>query len=253
MTRERIFNKYENLFGAKHKFDEFKKDITALLVGADTEPEKAEKPKYRLLKDLPDAKAGMIFSWDEGGNCYKSEDKHVWVSPHRYHHFTGGTVTQSPDWFEKVEPTVYPEGVLEFKDGDELHECDSDSYYQLWVKDCIDHNYTITRVQNKNGEVFKIGDKVKYQALWKAWCIEKFELTNNVIYAHSEIVNGCKGSYPIDLIHKDILSSGRIYTREEIEVAIKKASKVYENEIYGAMMKGLVTSIINHLKKSLHL
>ena len=62
--------------------------------------------KYKLIKDLPDLKAGAIFEWDESQNSYKCK-KGVWVPPNQYHYFSAGTVKYSPEFWEEVPEKSY--------------------------------------------------------------------------------------------------------------------------------------------------
>lgn len=59
--------------------------------------------KYRLLKDLPGLKAGVILGQARPGGAYSSEDKH-------YPAFSVDQVELNSDWFEEVkEPPTIPE------------------------------------------------------------------------------------------------------------------------------------------------
>jgi len=62
--------------------------------------------RYRLLKDLPDVNEGAIAEWDASANAYKMEKTGAWVSPHRYHWLSKGTVEQSPEWFELINDRI---------------------------------------------------------------------------------------------------------------------------------------------------
>lgn len=62
--------------------------------------------QYRLLRDLPDAKAGTILTFDEN-NCYDYESKRLIKSDDTtVSWYNKEFVENSPDWFELVTPVV---------------------------------------------------------------------------------------------------------------------------------------------------
>jgi hypothetical protein len=74
--------------------------------------------KYKLLKDLPDLKAGAIFTYvyaQNGRHFYIQESANItilnfeYLTPvatidsHQAHMFATDYVTKNPEWFEKVK------------------------------------------------------------------------------------------------------------------------------------------------------
>ena len=72
---------------------------------------------FKLIKDLPDKKAGAIFTWDEEKNCYVCK-RDCFISPYKYICYTAGQVEQQPDWFEEIKD----EPILVTEDGKELYD-----------------------------------------------------------------------------------------------------------------------------------
>jgi len=66
------------------------------------------KSRYKLLRDLPDLKAGAEFYYSEGHGCYVCP-KRIYIGGGISHHFfTEGTM-EDKEWFEEI-----PEAKKEF-------------------------------------------------------------------------------------------------------------------------------------------
>jgi hypothetical protein len=77
------------------------------------------KPKkYKLLKDLPDLKAGAVFEWDENNERYYCK-----VGDDFEYKYQPIYLESNPDWFEEVkeEEIVFDTALCEFN-GNRFHE-----------------------------------------------------------------------------------------------------------------------------------
>lgn len=59
--------------------------------------------KYRLLKDLPDYKAGEIFEWDENTQCYAATNSDEFGQTGKW---PARFVENKPDWFESIKESI---------------------------------------------------------------------------------------------------------------------------------------------------
>jgi len=62
--------------------------------------------KYIIIKQLPDANVGTEVNWNKNANTFWYK-KNYYISPHEKNFLTVGQVTQTPEYFCKVDE--YPE------------------------------------------------------------------------------------------------------------------------------------------------
>lgn len=94
------------------------------------------KKRYKLLKDLPDVKAGSIFTWNATENGFCCEKTGAWLGGHRLHLFTAGTVTGTPEWFKEDEPE--PELLLTRSELIELGHIIHPTFNSNWITNIVD-------------------------------------------------------------------------------------------------------------------
>jgi hypothetical protein len=86
------------------------------------------KRKFKLLKDLPDAKAGSIYEQiSQWGTNYqiKGADYHIW--------WDISFIEKHPDWFEEVFEVQYTEkDMVEFASYHALHNNWASSNLEIW-------------------------------------------------------------------------------------------------------------------------
>ncbi len=264
MTKEFFLKKWNHRFApyANELDNEFEKDLNALILQRE-EPvigkgvKEAEPPKYKLNKDLPDAKAGAIAHWDEEALAYKME-KNVWVSPNRYNWYSAGTVAGSPNWFERVVEAVYPRGILEFTDfNGNKHSCDFDAVESDYQSFCSYHlgNWSgalksnITRVRNKGGYVLNIGDLVYFDQDGKKSEICKVVSFDCLPGGKITVTTEYWFGY-IDSVNKSV-HSPRTFTESAVIEAIEKVTKIYSEDIYGHIFQHNVRCALDNLKQQL--
>lgn len=92
---------------------------------------------YRLLKDLPNVKAGAILTYDERFQCFSIE------SPYDPFGFDEQEMINLKDWFEPIYEKTQEEMVLDLRAIMQFnHKSD-------WMR-LITNNYTITKKNDRN-------------------------------------------------------------------------------------------------------
>ena len=120
--------------------------------------------------------------------------------------YTCGNYTLHPDyvernsmWFEDMDETVFPKGILEFENS-ECAKCHNkggktEAHYQSWCnwhfidrpKSLLCKPSIITKVQNSSGEVFSVGDEVEWKD--ERFIINNFEISDDKIKAFTSWFN----------------------------------------------------------------
>lgn len=133
-----------------------------------------QKTVYILQKDLPDYKAGEIFKWHEGSNCYAAQNSdnlgQVGKWPARY-------VEDNLDWFRRVEVKDWEVvDCLEFN-GKAIHPYHEGICLGKYkgVKPCTIHS--VRRLSD--GETFTVGDETSFGK------IKSFLLNDKVFVAEA--------------------------------------------------------------------
>ena len=144
-------------------------------------------PTYELLKDLPDYKAGEIFKWHEGLECYAAETPdsfgEVGKWPARF-------VENNVDWFRRVEVKDWEVVKSKSVQGG-FHDYDE--------KLCKEFCCTIHSVRRlSDGETFTVGEYMTYDGISPhSWSddnsygcpIKSFTIHNEYIYINNHHLN----------------------------------------------------------------